>query len=133
GQELHLLVLPELTSSPSAGVPHDTREQFMDVLSRCALRLGGHRPREPRTPPSTPCPPAIRGPTPSVSMGSRLLGLVVTGLGELAVQSHHRAARDRSGVAPPRLPALLAREVQTQTGRPAETRSRASPADPSDG
>ena len=51
-------------------------------------------------------------------MGSRLLDLVVTGLGELAVQSRHRAARDRSGVAPPRLPALLAEEVQRQAGRP---------------
>ena len=83
-----------------------------------------------RTPPSTPCPPAIRGPTPAVSMGSRLLDLVVTELGELAIQSRHRAARDRSGVAPPRLPALLAEEVQRQADRPAEARPRASPSDP---
>ena len=46
----------------------------LDPPPRLALRVGGHRPREPGAPPSTPGPPAIGGPTPSVSVGSDLLG-----------------------------------------------------------
>ena len=72
-------------------------------------------------------------PTPSGSVGPGLLGLAVPPLGELAVQSRHRAARHGSGVAPPRLPALLAVEVQAQPGRPPEARRRASPAHPAHG
>jgi Amidase len=54
---------------PEAGVLHDTRDRLMDVLSRRPLRVGGHRPREPRAPPSTPGPPTVRGPTTPVTLG----------------------------------------------------------------
>ncbi len=60
------------------------------------------------------------GPTPAGSMGPNPLGLAVTRVGDLADQSRHRAARHRYGVAPPRLPALLAVEVQAKPSRAPE-------------
>ena len=54
-------------------------------------------------------------------------------LGGLADHSRHRPARHRSGVAPPRLPALLALEVQGPLSRPPEARPRASHSHPAHG
>ena len=61
------------------------------------------------------------------------LGLALSGLGGLAVQSRHHAARDRPCPAPSSLPALLAMEVHAEWGRPTEARRRDSPRDPLDG
>ena len=61
------------------------------------------------------------------------LGLALSGLGGLAVQSRHHAARDRPCPAPSSLPALLAMEVHTEWGWPTEARRRDSPRDPLDG
>jgi hypothetical protein len=105
---------------------------FLRVL--LALRGCGRSRRESGAPPpSTLGPPAIRDPTPSVARGPGLLGLGVPSLGRLAGQSRHRPARHGAGLAPPRLPALLAPEVQAKSGRPPEARPRALPADPADG
>ena len=72
-------------------------------------------------------------PTPAVSLGPGLLGLAVTRVDGVALQSRHRSARHRPGLAPPRLPALLALEVHRQPGGPPEARRRDSPPDPPDG
>src|SRR5262245_10823518 len=53
--------------------------------------------------------------------------------GGVAVQSPHRPARDRPRLAPPRLPALLAVEVQPAPCRAAEARRRDASPDPPDG
>src|SRR5213593_2400925 len=66
-------------------------------------------------------------------MGPDLLDLAVPGLGGLAVEPGHRAARHGPGLAPPRFPALLAVEVQAPPGRAPAARPRDSPADPPDG
>src|SRR6516164_6615723 len=100
--------------------PHVSRDRCLDLPPGLAPRLGGHRPREPRAPPSTPGPPAGRSPTTPRAGGPRPLGLAEPDLGELAVQSRHRAAGNGAGVAPPRHPALLAEEVQPEPGRPPE-------------
>ena len=115
------------------GCSDDIRDRAVDVPPCLALRGCGRSPRESGAPPSTPRPPAIRDPTPSVARGPRLLGLVVPSLGRLAGQSRHRPARHGAGLAPPRLPALLAPEVQRPAGGPSAARPRASPADPADG
>src|SRR2546427_7861238 len=94
------------------GCRNDCRDRSLDLPARLAPWVDNHRPREPRTPPSTPRPPAIRGPTPSVSVGPDPLGLAVPRLDRLALQPRHRATRHRPRLAPPRLPALLAFEVQ---------------------
>ena len=73
------------------------------------------------------------GPTPSVSLGPDLMGLAVPRLGGVAIHPGHRAARHRAGLASPRLPALLALEVQAQPGRALETRRRAARPDPTHG
>src|SRR6516162_50613 len=113
--------------------PHVACGRCLDVSPRLALRVDGHRPREPRTPPSTPGPPALRSPTTPRAVGTGPLGLAVPGLGGLAIQSRHRAAGDGARVAPPRLPALLALEVRAEPGRPPEARRRASPPHPTHG
>jgi hypothetical protein len=110
-----------------AGVPHALRARSLDAPPRLAVRVDDHRPREPRAPPSTPGPPAVRGSTTPVTLGPNLLGLAVPPLGGLADHSRHRPARHRSGVAPPRLPALLALEVPSQAGWPAEARLQLRP------
>src|SRR5215831_5687392 len=112
------------------GWPHVSRDRCLDLPPCLAPRLGGHRPREPRAPPSTPGPPALRSPTTPHAAGPRPLGLAEPGLGGLAFPSRHRAAGDGAGVAPPRLPALLAVEVQPEPDRPPEARRRDSPPDP---
>ena len=115
------------------GCSDATRHRSLD-LPACPLHRGcRRRAREPGAPPSTPGPPAVRPPTTPLAMGPGPLGLAVPGLGALAVQSRHRATRHGAGLAPPRLPALLAPEVQSQAGGPSEARPRASPADPADG
>jgi hypothetical protein len=48
---------------------------------------------------------------PRLSLGSDLVGVAVLRLGELAVESRHRATRHRPGLASPRLPVVLAVEV----------------------
>jgi hypothetical protein len=78
-------------------------------------------------------PPAVGGPTTSGSVGPGLLGLAITPVGELRVQSPHRATGHGAGLAPPRLPALRALEVPAQPGRPPETRRGAARPDPTDG
>lgn len=80
--------------------------------------------------PSTHHPPAVRPPTTPGAAGSDLLGLAVPRLDQLAIQS---PARHRGGMAPPRLPALLSMEVQSEPGRPPEARRRDSPSDPTHG
>ena len=107
--------------------PNVARGRCLDVSPRPALRVGGPRPREPRAPPSTPGPPALRSPTTPRAVGPGPLGLAVPGLGGLAIQSRHRAAGDGARVASPRLAALLALEVQAEPARPPEARRRASP------
>src|SRR6516165_4300157 len=107
--------------------PNVARGRCLDVSPRRARRVGGHCPREPRAPPSTPGPPALRSPTPPGAAGPAPLGLAVPGLGGLAIQSRHRAAGDGARVASPRLAALLALEVQAEPARPPEARRRASP------
>jgi hypothetical protein len=67
-------------------------------------------------------PAASRRPPPAHSMGPDLLGLALPPVGELAVQSRHRSAGYGLGLAPERLPALLAVEVPGQPGRPPEAR-----------
>jgi hypothetical protein len=115
------------------GCRDDARDGVLDLPPRRVLRVGGDRPGERGAAPSTPRPPAIGGSTTPVSVGSGLLGLAVTALGKVAVQSRHCPARHRSGVAPPRLPALLAVEVQAKPGRPPEAYRRDSPPDSPDG
>ena len=115
------------------GCADDIRDRAVDAPPRLAPWVDDHRPREPRTPPSTPRPSAIRGPTPSVAMGPDPLGLAVPPLDRLARQPRHRPTRHRPRLAPPRLPALLAVEVQGLLGRPPETRRRASRPDPTHG
>ena len=64
-------------------------------------------------------------PRPRLARWDRVpLGLDVSGLGGLAIQSRHRAVCDGSGVAPPRLPPLLAVEDQAEPDRPPEARRR---------
>ena len=71
---------------------------------------------------------------PRLARWDRILwGLAVPGLGGLAFQSRHRPAGDGARMAPPRLPALLAMEVQAELGRPPEARRRDSAPDPPDG
>ena len=111
---------------PDAGAPDDARDRSLDLRARLSYRVRRHRPREPRAAPSTPGPPAVRAPTTSVTAGTESSGSGCPRLGGLAVQSRHRAARHGSGVAPPRLPALLAVEVQAEPGRSPEARRRAS-------
>jgi hypothetical protein len=53
-------------------------------------------------------------------MGPDPLGLAVPRLDRLALQPRHRATRHRPRLAPPRLPALLAVEVQGPLSRPPE-------------
>ena len=53
-------------------------------------------------------------------MGPDPLGLAVPRLDRLALQPRHRATRHRPRLAPPRLPALLALEVQGPLSRPPE-------------
>jgi hypothetical protein len=89
---------------------------FWTFLRAVFFGVGGGRPGERGAAPSTPGPPAVGGPTPAGSVGPRLLGLAVTPVGELAVQSRHRATGHGAGLAPPRLPALLALEVPAQPG-----------------
>ena len=72
-------------------------------------------------------------PTTPITMGSDPLGLAVPRLGGVAVQPGHRAARHRSGLAPPRLPALLALAVLREPRRPAAARRRDSPPHPTHG
>src|SRR5262249_55843987 len=74
------------------------------------------------------CPP-----TPPVAGGPHPLGLAIARLGRVAVLPGHRAARHRPCLAPPRLPALLAMEVQAERGWPPAARRRAAPPDPPDG
>jgi hypothetical protein len=55
---------------------------------------------------------------PARSMGPDPLGLALTPVDRLALESCHRSARHRARLAPPRLPALLAMEVQETPCRP---------------
>src|SRR4029450_13681366 len=77
-----------------------------------------------------PGPPAVGGPTPSVSLGPDLMGLAVPRLGGGAIHPGHRAARHGAGLAPPRLAARRAMEVQAQPGRAPATRRRVARPDP---
>src|SRR5215831_15768237 len=101
------------------GWPHVSRDRCLDLPPGLALRLGGHRPREPRAPPSTSGSPAVRSPTTPHAGGPRPLGLAVPGLGGLAIQSRPRSAGDGARVAPARLPAFLALAVHDEPGGPA--------------
>jgi hypothetical protein len=60
---------------------------------------------------------SVRRPTP-LALGSGPLGLAVLGLGGLAVEPRHRPTGHCPRLAPPRLPVLLAVEVEDQPGRP---------------
>ncbi len=54
-------------------------------------------------------------------MGPHLLGLVLQGLGRLALRSRHREAGDRRPLAPPRLQAVLALEVKSARSRASQS------------
>jgi SAM-dependent methyltransferase len=56
------------------GCRNDCRDRSLDLPARLAPWVDDHRPREPRAPPSTPGPPAVRGPTTPVTLGPNLLG-----------------------------------------------------------
>src|SRR6516165_12621001 len=109
------------------------RDRSLDRPPCLALRVDGHRPRESGAATSTGRPAWPRAPTPALALGSDPLGVAVAGVGELAIQSRHRAAGHGARLAPPRLPALLAVEVEDRPGRPPAARCRAAPADPTDG
>jgi hypothetical protein len=68
----------------------DSRTGVLDLPPRRVLP-GCDRPRERGAAPSTAGPPAVGGPTTSGSVRPDLLGLAVPRVGELAVQSRHRA------------------------------------------
>src|SRR5262245_29727310 len=92
------------------------RGRSRDVPARRVLRVGDHRPRESRAPPPTRGASALGPPTPARSLGPDPLGLAVPPLDGVALQSRHRAARHRPGLAPPRLSALLALPIYREPG-----------------
>ena len=116
-----------------SGCSDDSHPRSLGLPPRPLHRRCHRRARKPRAPPSTRGPSALRAPTPALPLGSTPLGLVVPPLGRLADHPRHRPARHRSGVAPPRRPALLAVEVQAEPGRPPAARRRASHSHPAHG
>src|SRR2546427_585013 len=101
----------------------DSRARPLDLLPRPSRQLRRSHTREHRPASSTGGPAAIRRSTSTPAPGPVLLGLALTPLDGLAVQTCHIQARARPRLAPARLSALLALEIPiTCRGSPADRR-----------
>src|SRR5262245_21296605 len=103
---------------PDAGGPDDSGDRSMDLPARPLHRGCRRDSREPRAAPSTPGAPAVRWPTTPGVGGPGPLGLAVPDLGGLAVEPGHHPTGHRPRLAPPRVPVLLAVEVEREPRRP---------------
>ncbi len=124
------LLLPRLrcrrviSADSNAGERHVVASDYSSYGSRVAPRPRRPCRRKPRPPP-TACGPASAIQAAAASNPrSDPLSRAVTHLGWLAILPRDRPTRDRCSMACARLQAVLAMEVPTEQGRPAEDRAR---------